>query len=256
MQVRNRNAAIPSGDLYPNGVPRTLPNPAVQATTHVPGSYFQKSPGFETIRPGRHRLQKGFHGHGINFTPQRFAEDVGVDDLPLMVDEDTASKHADIAELPGSERLDDEGKTTAQEDRVYLAQHGEIDVATGTVEQRHRHTMDLDGIRDESVRWSSGLLRNPVDFISDEYAKTPVKAVIIASGIVAFVYVVSRDFERSYRRRKRRAGIAAAPAAAVETTGTTVAKVVEVPAKVVETVSDAVKDVVTDTTDAVADTTD
>lgn len=236
-----RNVSVPSGDVYPNGVPVTRPDVFVQSTTHIGGSFFKSSPGFPSLRPGRHRLQKSYHGTGLHFTPQRFAEDVGQAGLPMLVEPDAVDS-ADIAELPGSERLDDEGKTTA-DDRIYLAEGKDSEVAlTETVEERHSHTMDLDGIRTESRRWTSGLLRNPVEFVSAEYGRTPVKAVVIASGIVAAVYVVARDFERSYNRRKRRAGIAAAPAAAVETSGSTAATVVEAPAKVVKEVAEAVSE--------------
>lgn len=252
MVIRGRNVAVPSGDLYPNGIPRTFADPVVQSTSHVPGTFFQESPGFESIRPGRNRLQKGYRGFGIHFTPQRYAEDVGQKGLPLMVETDAVDS-ADIAELPGSERLDDAGKATAQEDRVLLAETGNAPTSLDTVAGRHAHTMDLDGIRDEGQRWTRGLLLNPVDFLSDEYRRTPVKAVVIAGGIVSLVYVISRDFERSYNRRKRRAGIAAAPAAAVETTGTTAATVVETPVKVVKEVAEAVGDAAEDATKVVAD---
>lgn len=260
-----RNVALPQGDIYPNGVPVGVINPLAQATAHIPGTFFKKSPGFESMRPGKHRLQKSFHGHGIHFTPHRFAQDMGAAGLPILVDTETAVHHADIAELPGSERLDDEGKTTRQEDRVLLAETGDMPTATESIAERHRHSVDLDGVRNlpsETKRFVRGVWLNPVDFLSDEVKKTPVKAVVMAGGITAIVYVIARDFERSYNRRKRRAGLAAAPAAAVETVGSTAATVVETPAKVVEKVADAVSqtaeavaDAVSGTTDAVADTT-
>lgn len=252
--LRYRSIAIPSGDVYPNGVAQTRPDPAVQATTHVGGSFFQESPGFESIRPGRHRLQKGYRGFGIHFVPHRFAEDIGEGGLPLVVDADAVDA-ADIAELPGSERLDDEGKATAEEDRVLIAESGRAKVAPGSVEERHAHTMDLDGVRTESRRWTTGLLKNPVDFLSDEFQRTPVKAVAIASLITAGVYVVTRDFERSFMRRKRRAGIAAAPAAAAETTGTTAATIIETPAKVVKEVASGVSEVAETVGETIEDAT-
>lgn len=249
MSLARRHIAIPQGDIYPMGVARVEPDPSVQSTVHVGGSFFQESPGFETIRPGRHRIQKGYRGFGIHFTPHRFAEDIGQAGLPLVVDSDAVDA-ADIAELPGSERLDDEGKATREEDRILLAETGDAKVASGTVEERHAHTVDLDGVRTESRRWTTGLLRNPVDFLSDEFERTPIKAVLIAGGIVSAVYVISRDFERSYGRRKRRAGLAAAPAATVETAGTTTAKVVTTPATIVKEVAEGVKE----TAEAVAET--
>lgn len=239
----SKSVAIPSGSVYPNGIGVTRPDGAVQSTAHIPGSFFQKSPGLASMRPGRHRLQKGYSGHGIHFTPQRFAEDMGAEGLPLMVDPATAGKHADIAELPGSERLDDDGAATREEDRVLLAESDDLPTATQSVEARHAHSMDLDGVRTETRRWSQGLLRNPVDFLSSEYRRTPVKAVAIAGLIVTAVNLVSREFERSYNRRKRSAGIAAAPVAATETVGTTAATVVTAPAAVVKEVAQGVEEV-------------
>lgn len=260
----DNNVAIPQGTVYPNGVQPGTADRFVQSTLHVPGSLFRSSPGFHTVRPGRHRLQAAYKGHGIWFTPHRFAEDVGQGNSPLMVEAD-AYHHADVAELPGSERLDDEGKTTAQKDRMYVAQDDNMPAAThdSSVAENHRHTIDLDGVRTipgEVTRYGRGLLLNPVSFLSGEYKRTPVKAIVLAGAIVTAVYVVSRDLERSYNRRKRRAGLAAAPAAAVETTGTTAAKVIETPAKVVEEVAEAVTegaeavaDGITGTTNTVAD---
>lgn len=264
--ARHPNVAIPSGALFPNGVGIAVIDPAVQATTHRPGSFFQKSPGYQSVRPGRHRLQKGYRGIGINFTPHRFAEDLGQKDLPLMVDEDTASRHADIAELPGSERLDDEGKTTAQEDRILVATKGDAEVAAGTVEERHAHTMDVSGVRDhgkEIVRFSRGLLKNPVTFLSDEYQKTPVKAVVLAALITGAVFAFAGEIERNYNRRRRGRAFAAGAVggAVVETTGDKTAEVVETPGKAAEAVGDAVQktteavgDAVEKTAEAVAET--
>lgn len=210
------NASIPQGDIYPNGLELDAPDRVVQTTTHVGGSFFKSSPGVPTIRSGRHRLQKNFHGLGIHFTPLRFAEDLGAAGLPLLIDERTPG---DVADLPGSERLDDEGKTTA-DDRVYLAEEGAAETSNESVGARHAHTADLDGIRTETTRFARGLLRNPVDFLSDEYKKTPTKAVLMAAAICSGVYLLAREFEQSYNRRKRRSNsVAAAPAAAVEGTG-------------------------------------
>lgn len=251
----SKSVAIPSGSIYPEGIGVTRPDGAVQSTTHIPGSFFQKSPGIVSMRPGKHRLQKGFHGHGIHFTPQRFAEDIGAEGLPLMVDPATASKHADIAELPGSERLDDEGAATREEDRILLAESDDLPTATKSVEARHAHSVDLTGVRTESRRWGQGLLHNPVNFLSSEYRRTPVKAVAIAGLIVTAVNLVAREFERSYNRRKRSAGIAAAPVAATETVGATAATVVATPTKVVKEVAQGADEVAQAVAETIEDAT-
>lgn len=247
-----RNVAIPQGDVYPNGVPLGQTNLEVQRTVHVPGTFFQKSPGFASIRTGRHRLQKQFRT-GIHFVPHRFAEDVGTSERPLMVD---PKEVGDIADLPGSERLDDDGKTTAQEDRILLAEDETIEVAGKSVARRHAQTQDLWGIRnvdDEFKRYGRGLVRNPVEFLSDEFGRTPLKAVVMATAIVGVVYVISRDFERSINRRKRRSTVAATavavPAATVETAGTTVAQAAEAVSEGAEAVAEGVEQ----TTETVAD---
>jgi len=218
--AHRRNVAIPQGDIWPNGLQLDAPDSAVQSTAHIQGTFFKSSPGIPSIRIGKHRIQKTYHGLGHHFTPLRFAEDFGTKGLPTLVSEKEAS-YGDVADLPGSGRLDDEGKTTAPEDRFYLAEHGDMPTGTESVQERHNPTLDLDGVRTEAGRITRGFLRNPVDFLSGEYKKTPVKAIVMATGIVLAVNLLAGNVEREYKRRKRRSGAvgAAGGAAAAGTAG-------------------------------------
>jgi hypothetical protein len=115
LQTRRPNVAVPSGAVYPNGIEYDPADPVIQSTVRPEGTVFRSSPGYPSIRPGRFRYQASHHGQGIHFTPQRFAEDFGERGLPLMVDKTKAADFTDVADLPGSERLDDSGALTASD---------------------------------------------------------------------------------------------------------------------------------------------
>lgn len=260
MGLRTPNVAIPQGDIYPNGIQATALNPDVQATVRPVGHFFKKSPGYETIRPGRNRYQDAYHGQGIHFTPHRFAEDVGeYGSLPLMVDEETAVMHADIAELPGSERLDDAGKLTAEDAAqnrgVYMAEGTKAAPTGGRKLHTGNRTIADMGDREPGrpiSRAAYGMLRNPTDAFRDEYRDNPAVAVGVAGAIIGAIYYVSREFERGYRRRARAAAVgggvtgavapvAAAPAAAVDTAGAAVSDAASVADQAATAAGDAAK---------------
>lgn len=235
------NVAIASGDLFPDGIPVVAANPDVQATVRPAGWMFRKSAGFETVRPGRTRFQDGFHGLGIHFTPHRYAEDIGQygkGGLPLLVDKDASWHHADIADLPGSDRLDDEGKLTAQDAATNAGpklSEGR-DFPTGSADVRESEKLPRDmGDRERgrpmTREFYERAFRNPAGLFREEYSRDPLKSVAIAGAIVGVVYMVSRDFERAYRRRRGSTvvgAVAAAPAAATDTAGNTVAEATQV----------------------------
>lgn len=255
------NVAIAQGDLYPNGVWATPPDPNIQATVRPEGHFFKKSPGYESIRPGRNKFQDACHGMGIHFTPQRFAEDVGeFDSLPLLVDEETSVSHADIADLPGSERLDDAGKLTAQDaaanrgvklgETAKAAPDGGSELHTG-----NRSVADM-GDREPGrplTRAAYGLLKNPAGSFRDEYADNPMLAVGVAGAIIGGVYFLTREFESGFRSRRRTAAAAggitgaaapvvAAPAAAADAAGAAVQESADVANRAATAAGEAAKD--------------
>lgn len=246
------NVSIPSGAIYPDGLPITEANPTIQRSVRPEGSYFAKSVGYETIRPGKSDFQHP-KGGGIHFTPMRFAEDVArPGTLPVLVDISTAPDHADIASIPGSTELDAAGNISNQEQRILL---GESDKAAPTgAAIRHAGTKTLPDMGDrEPHRPLSQIFHgfgNPVEIFRAEYAKNPTVAVLAAAGITGIIYMVARDFERSYRSRSASASrgggvvsdaapVAAAPAAAVDTSGNTAEKAADTAAAAVESVADA-----------------
>lgn len=250
------NVAIPSGAIYPDGVPLTEANPDIQATVRPEGQYFVKSRGFETIRPGRTKFQHA-HGMGIHFTPRRFAENVDQSGkLPIMVDVTVAADHADLADLPGSQNLDSVGNKSPQEVQteggVLMAEDTTAAPVGGLVPHRGRKTLPDMGDR-EPHRPLSQIrhgLSNPVALFKNEYQGHPFVAIGAAGLITGLLYMIGRDFERSYRSRTRSARrgggvvtdaapVAAAPAAAVDTSGNAVERVADTAAEGVEAVADA-----------------
>lgn len=267
------NVAIPSGAIYPDGLGLTLANPDVQASVRPEGQYFVKSVGFETIRPGRSRFQHS-HGMGIHFTPLRFAENVAtMDDLPLLVDVTTAADHADVADVPGSDRLDEVGNLSGEEvaarGGVLMSESNQMAPVGGRVEHRGTKTLPDMGDREPHRPLSQVFhgLGHPFATFKQEYATHPLTAVAAAGVVVVLAYMVGRDFERSYRSRERAASrgggvvsnaapVAAAPAAAADTSGNVVEKAADAVVETVETVVDAASAVVETATDAVSDVAD
>lgn len=248
--------SIASGSIYPDGLPMTEANPDIQKSVRPEGSYFAKSIGYESIRPGRTRYQHS-HGMGIHFTPLRLAEDItqlGVN--PVMVDVTTGPDHADVADIPGSAELGPGGVSDVR-NRILI---GESDMATpeGAI-IRHRGTKTLPDMGDrEPHRPLSSVFHgfaDPVEMFQTQYAKNPTVAVGAAAVAIGVIYMIARDFERSYRARSataRRGGgvtataapVAAAPAAAADSSGNTVEKVADSAAEVVEAAGDGVAAVV------------
>lgn len=264
------NVAIPVGTIYPNGLPMTTPNPVIQQSVRPLGSFFAKSAGYATIRPGRSKFQDPKGYGGIQFTPARFAENLSMSKtLPILVDVSTAPDHVEIADIPGSVAIDVDGNLSDQEQRI-LAGNSDTSAPVGGMVQ-HRGSKTLPDMGDrEPHRPLSQLahgLSNPVQLFRGEYQQNPLLAVGIAGGVIAIAYMIGRDFDRSYRTRSRSARrgggvlsdaapVAAAPAAAADTSGNVAVKAADAAAAVVETAADAVETVVETAASAVESVTE
>jgi hypothetical protein len=242
--------------VYPDGLDLTTADPVIQSSVRPEGSYFHHSVGYATIRPGRTKFQH-VHGHGIHFTPARFAENLErPNTLPLMVNSTTAPDHADIADLPGSENLTMDGEIhpadAATGGSILMSEPSRGAPAAGNV--RHAGLKSLPDMGDrEPHRPLTQLfhgLAHPGQLFKNEYAKDPLIAIGAAGLITAIAWSIGRDFERSYRSRERSASsgggvsgtaapVAAAPAAAIDTSGDAVETVAETAVEAVETVADA-----------------
>lgn len=273
-----KNVAVASGDLYPNGIKVVPPNPNVQATVRPQGTFFHKSVGYETIRPGNSAFDHNHHGLGIHFTPMRFAEDVGeFDSLPLLVDATTAADHADIAELPGSEMLGPHGElddaTVNSNGGVKIAESGDAAAPASHVLHKGNRTLLDMGDREPGrplTRDFHGLLRNPVGVFKSEYQEDPTVAVAAAGVIVGVGYFLLRELEGNFRRRTRSAGsgggvssvaapAAGAVAASADTAGSAVKEAADVVNKTATAAGEAVETAVSaagDTVKAAGDAVD
>lgn len=268
------NVAIPVGAIYPDGLPMTSPNPIVQASVRPMGSFFAKSAGYATIRPGRSKFQDPKGYGGIQFTPARFAENLSMPTtLPIMVDVSTAPDHVDIADIPGSVALTEDGNLSNQEERILAGNSDTSAPVGGMVQHRGSKTLPDMGDREPHRPLSqiAAGLSNPVQLFRGEYQQNPLLAVGIAGAVVAVAYMIGRDFDRSYRTRDRQARrgggvltdaapVAAAPAAAADTSGNVVVKTadtaVAVVEEAVEAVGDAVEAVATGVSDAASTAAD
>lgn len=263
------SVAIPSGSIYPDGLPDVEANPVIQSSVRPEGAFFVSSVGFPTIRPGRNRYQHN-KGSGIHFTPLRFAENVTQPGtLPVMIDVSTGPDHVDIADLPGSGNLTVDGQVSDQEERILLGESSKAAPTGGSV--RHRGTKTLPDMGDrEAHRPLSQIfhgMADPVDVFRAQYAKNPTVALLAAAGVTGIVYMIARDFERTYRSRSRSASrgggvvadaapVGAAPAAAVDTSGNTVEKAADTVAAAGETVAEAAGAVVETAGEAVEKVTE
>lgn len=248
------NVAIPSGDLFPNGIDVNLANPDVQATVRPMGWLFRPSAGYPTVRTGTHRIDLNHpQGNSIHFTPARFAEDLlhatPGGGPPAMVDVARAGDTADIADIPGSEYLDGEGKlpgALAAENRgPYVADSsgpaaGDVVRHGGNV---RRDMGDRDPGRPNTTAFYDRLAVNPVSMLRTEWQTNPLVAVLWGAALVAGGAMLVGNVERSYRGRSRGRGVAAtagaAPAAAAEGTGKSAAQATEAASTAVEAVATA-----------------
>jgi hypothetical protein len=229
-----RNVAIPSGDLYPNGLTIIPPNGEIQSTVRPPGWLFRKSAGYASIRPGKSSFQDGEHGLGIHFVPQRYAEDVGsytdMHGYPLLVDKEKAAHLTDLADLPGSDRLDDDGTITPYEaganKGVMLSDGKQAPVGGRDIRESEKTIKDM-GDRtigrpySRATAFGDSVLHNPVGMFRQEWHDSPVKAVAVASGVVGIIYLVASNLEREFRSRG--GGVGAVGSAPVAAAGATVA---------------------------------
>lgn len=222
-----RNVAVPAGDIYPNGLNIVPLNADVQTTVRPSGWMFRKSPGYETLRPGKFDFSKLNHGFGIHFTPMRYAEDVGsttdAQGYPLLVDKSKAAHGVDLADLPGSERLDDQGNVTPYESAggrgVMLSDDKEAPVGSSDIRESEKTLADF-GDREigrpisRSIHFGETYLKNPVGMFRSDWHDSPVKAVAIASAIVGAVYYIGSNLEREWRSRRAGGATGAVGAAA------------------------------------------
>lgn len=261
-----RNVAVPAGDIYPNGIQPTVAPGDVQATVRPGGWLFRHSPGYATIRPGKTEYQDGNRGPGIHFTPQRYAEDVGATvgstDLhgyPLMVDKDRAVDMVDLAELPGSDRLDDDGTLTPWEAAgnrgVMLSDSGGAPVGGRDIRESERTAPDF-GDRTAArpiTRNTLRLLHNPTGLLHEDYRNKPFSSVLSAAVVVGVFYLIGSKLEDEYKSRRNGRGsagpVGAAAAAPVAASGAAVQTVTDAAADATTAIGDAVKTV----TDATAD---
>lgn len=236
------NVSLASGEMYPNGVDVSPANPDVQRTVRPGGWMFKPSPGYPTIRVGVHKLDMAHpQGQSIHFTPVRLAEDVQPahdtrSGPPVMVDAANASKTADIADLPGSEYLDGEGRLPAymaEQNRGPYLMDSQGHVTAGDV-PRHGGNTALDmGDRDPerflTRRFYDRLLVNPNAVLKENFRDDPVITSIWAILVVGAGGLLVGNIERAFQGRNRGRGVAAAatsvPAAAASGTGATVADV-------------------------------
>lgn len=263
------NAAIPSGAVYPDGLDLTTADPFIQRSVRPEGSYFRRSAGYATIRPGRTRFQNN-KGRGIHFTPQRFAENVDQPHtLPLMVDSTTAEDHADVADLPGSENLTMDGNINPASGRTMLMSEPADSPPSSVGKHVGLRTLPDMGDREPHRPLSQIFhgLAHPVEMFKGEYAKDPLIAIGGAALITAVAWSIGRDFEQSYRSRERTASsgggvsgvaapVAAGPAAVVETAGEVVEQAASTAVAAVETVTEAAGEVVETAAETVEEVTD
>jgi hypothetical protein len=252
--------AIPQGDLYPSGIPVVVPNDNIQSTVRPEGSFFLQSSGYHTIRPGSKRFQDGFRGPGIGFTPLRYAENVAqLDDLPALVDQDDAMLHADIAEIPGSNVLDDRGQISeAAFDAGYGTKHGNSDKTFphhDGVSHPHGALMTTPDMGDRrpdrplTRQWLQGVLHDPLSAFQEEYRTHPITAIVVAASGISLAYWIGREFDSQYGSRGGNAG-AAAPAgvatagSAAQRGGNVVSDLIEGAGKAVKGATDTIADAV------------
>jgi hypothetical protein len=261
--------AIPQGTIYPDGLPLIAPDPGAQATVRPEGWFFRQSAGYHTIRPGGNRYDPNFFGPGIGFTPMRFAEDISAYDtgkgLPPIVSQDDAFLHADISEIPGSGMLDSSGRISSADD--VQANQG-IFVGQGKRTPHHDGVSDIhlplftghdEGDREPGrpltrMKWAQ-VLSNPLGAFREEYRHHPITAVGVAAAGITLAYMIGRDFENSYERRRGRGAVGAAAGAApaaTETAGTETSRATNVVAEVVEDTGKAVETVTSDIADAIS----
>lgn len=227
------NVAFASGEIYPNGVDMSPANPDLQATVRPGGWLFRPSPGYAGVRVGNHKIDLAHpQGNGIHFTPQRFAENLTAPGVPGMIDK--GNDHADVADLPGSEYLDGQGRLPAylaeSNAGPYLADSSGPRV--GDV-QRHGGNVPRDlGARDSVTRdvttraFYDRLAMNPNVVLRQEWQKDPVVTTVWAVIVVGGLSMLAHNIERSLRGRGRGRGVAAVaavPAAATAGTGAAVA---------------------------------
>lgn len=244
------NVAIPSGDLFPNGVDQSPANPDIQASVRPMGWLFRSTPGYPGVRVGPHKIDLAHpQGQSIHFVPTRYAENLEVSanagsGPPAMVDVANASKTTDLADLPGSEFLDDEGKLPGymgRENRgIYLGDSSGAPVSDGV--PRHggnvgRDMGDRDPERFVSTAFYDRLLHNPNVVLRENLRDDPVATTIWAVVLVGFVGMLANNAERAFRGRRGR-GVAAtagaAPAVAAEASTKTVVQSAETVAQAAE----------------------
>lgn len=215
------NVAIAQGEIRPNGVDISPANPDIQATVRPLGWMFRPSAGYPTVRTGPHRIDAAHpQGNSIHFTPLLLAEDLSKQGAatgpPAMVDVAKAGETADLANVPGSEYLDGEGKLpgylAAGNYGPYLADSSGAPTSDGTI--RHggnvgRDMGDRDPERFLTVAWYDRLFRNPNMVLREDFRTDPVVTTIWAIVVVGGIGMLAGNLERAFKGRGGGRGVAA-----------------------------------------------
>lgn len=240
------NVAVPQGAIYPNGIEQHAAKPEVQATVRPEGAVFRSSPGYETVRPGNSRLSPMHpHGPGIHFTPLHYAEDVAHHGEALMVNKDTAADHVDVANLPGSDNLDAEGRAQVGSG-LLLSEGTGSPTGGGDIRESEKTIPDMGdrtpGRPLTGAFWRA-TLHNPIGMFRDEYRQRPLYSIVLAGGVIGLAYAIGTEAERQWTRRSRGRGpvgaVGTAPAAGVAAAGASVAASTKVVDKAVTEAGEA-----------------
>lgn len=249
------NAELPSGALYPDGLPLVAANPIVQASVRPEGTVFVQSPGYETVRTDKHL--RGEHGPGIGFTGIGLAEDP-TDPSHAFVDDRMVGAHAE------THRINPEVPYEGGRALTPVIDHGPGQAPT-VGDRMHRvydtppDMGDREAHRPLTRAQVQRGLYHPAQLLREEWQTHPVTAVVGALAAVALAYMIGHDLERSYRSRRgghsvaSPAGVGAAPAAAVETAGAEAHKATQVAATAIEDAGSAVKKVTQEAANAVTE---
>lgn len=233
MPLRNAST-VPSGMLNPSGLAQDDVNAAVQSTTRPGGTLLQPSPGYDTIRLGKNRLQsnRGFTG---GFRPMTFAEDVG-------------GTGAALAVIPGDTAPIEASEWVGQGDGAVIISDRPTEATSGFAEILHEAYNTIPDMGDRTAERPRSV-QHWLGQARAMYRHSPAVTVAAALGALMLVNIIARDVERSasgYRPRGVGSAVTDVPAAGAQAGGNVTSDVADQTSKSLRQIGEAADKAVAD----------
>jgi hypothetical protein len=248
-RFRNKST-IPQGMLAPSGLDPTVVNPNVQMTTRPYGTLLVPSPGYDTIRAGKNKFQRGVPSGG--FREMTFAEDLGGTGALLAV------VPGDTTAIEASEWLPESPDSLPKGDMIISDRGSSQEPGfASSLHEAYDTIPDMgDRTRGRPLSWAA-FTQNPVRALRADWAEDPAMTLLGCVAIVLLIGLIETDAKRAYRANRGRgvaSEVTAVPAAGAQVSGDATAEALDKIGAAADDAVNKISDAASKAVDTITDT--